>query len=61
MKVGTIVNIMHVFKQYEQKINDDYDYLEYCKHTGNKFKIQEAREKLNEDKAKMGEFLDYDI
>ena len=61
IKVGTIVNIMRVYGQYSQKIRDDENYLEYCRSTGSKFKIQEAQEQLDKDRAKMGEFLDYYI
>ena len=61
MKVGTIVNIMRVYGQYQTKIKDDYNYLNYCKSTGDKFKIQEAENQLNKDKAEMGEFLDYEV
>jgi len=61
IKVGTIVNIMRVYGQYQQQIKDDENYLEYCRSTGSKFKIQEAQAQLDRDRAKMGEFLDYYI
>ena len=61
IRVGTIVNIMKVYGQYQQKIKDDYSYLEYCRSTGSKFKIQEAQTQLDKDKAEMGEFLDFYI
>ena len=61
MKVGTIVNIMNVYSQYQTKIKDDYNYLDYCRSTGSKFKIQEAREQLNKDKKELGEFLDFEV
>ena len=59
IKVGTIINIMRVYGQYQQKIKDDYSYLEYCRSTGSKFKIQEAQEQLDQDQKELGEFLDF--
>lgn len=61
IKVGTIVNIMRVYGQYQQKIKDDYSYLDYCRTTGSKFKIQEAKEQLDKDQKELGEFLDFYI
>ena len=61
IKVGTIVNIMRVYGQYQQKIKDDYSYLDYCKSIGSKFKIQEAQEQLDKDQKELGEFLDFYI
>ena len=61
IKVGTIVNIMRVYGQYQQKIKDDYSYLGYCRSTGSKFKIQEAQAQLDKDQKELGEFLDFYI
>lgn len=61
MKVGTIVNIMTVYNQYQTKIKDDYKYFEYCISTGSKFKIQEAKKQIDKDKKELGEFLNFEV
>ena len=61
MKVGTVVNIMNVYYQYQTKINADYEELEYYKSIGSKLGIEKAKAQLDKDKAEMGEFLDYEI
>jgi hypothetical protein len=61
MKVGTIVNIMHVYGQYQDKIKYDREYLKYCIHTGGKFQIQKAQEQLDKDQSEMRHFLDYEV
>lgn len=61
MKVGTIVNIMNVYNQYQSKIKYDREYLEYCRHKGGKFQIQEAKERLDKDQSEMRQFLDYEV
>ena len=61
MKVGTIVNIMTVYNNYKQMIEQDYQELEYYKSIGSKLGIEKAQIQLDRDKARMGEFLDYEI
>lgn len=61
MKVGTIVNIMRVYGQYQDKLKHDHEYLDYCRTTGSKFQIQKAQEKLNKDQSEMRQFLDYEV
>lgn len=61
MKVGTIVNIMTVYNNYKRMIEEDYQELERCKTIGSKFGVEKAQIQLDRDKARMGEFLDYEI
>jgi hypothetical protein len=61
MKIGTIVNLMHIYQNYQNMINEDVKQLEYYKSIGSKLGIEKAQIQLDKDKARMGEFLDYEI
>ena len=61
MKIGTILNIINVYNNYQSKINADYQELEYFKSIGSKLGIEQAKEKIKKDSAELGEFLDYEI
>ena len=61
MKVGTIVNIMHIYHDYQKMINEDIEKIEYYKSIGNQVGIQKTQIQLDKDKTRMGEFLNYEI
>ena len=61
MKVGTVVNIINVYNQYQAKLNMDYQRLAYYKSIGSKLGIQQAEADITKDTTELGEFLDYEI
>jgi len=61
IKVGTIVNIMRVYYDYQRKVIQDEQEVERCKKENDKEGLLYAQIDLNRDKAKLAEFLDYYI
>ena len=59
IKVGTIVNIMQVYRNYIHKINCDELRCDYYRKIDDKTELMLAEIELNKDKAKLAEFLDY--